>query len=246
MGLIYVNPEGPNGNPDPIAAAKDIRETFARMAMNDEETVALIAGGHSFGKTHGAGPASHVGTEPEGSDIADMGCGWKSTFGTGKGADSITSGLEVTWTKTPTKFSNDFFDHLFGFEWELTRSPAGAHQWQAKGGSETIPDAFDKNKRRLPRHADHRLVAAPGSGLREDLAPLPQESEGIRRRLRARLVQAHASRHGSACAVPRPRSAEGRTDLAGPRCPRPAANPIGDKEVALLKAKDRGDEAVGV
>ena len=151
MGLIYVNPEGPNGNPDPVAAAKDIRETFARMAMDDEETVALIAGGHSFGKTHGAGPATHVGADPEAADIADQGFGWKSTFGTGKGAHAITSGLEVTWTKTPTKFSNDFFEMLFGFEWELVKSPAGAHQWQARGAPAVIPDAFDPSKKHPPR-----------------------------------------------------------------------------------------------
>jgi catalase-peroxidase len=151
MGLIYVNPEGPNANPDPLAAAKDIRETFARMAMDDEETVALIAGGHSFGKTHGAGPASHVGADPESADIAEQGMGWRSSFGTGVGADCITSGLEVTWTKTPTKFSNDFFELLFGFEWELVKSPAGAHQWQAKGAPQIIPDAFDPAKKRAPR-----------------------------------------------------------------------------------------------
>ena len=150
MGLIYVNPEGPNGNPDPIAAARDIRETFARMAMNDEETVALIAGGHSFGKTHGAGPASNVGPEPEAAGLEQQGLGWASTFGTGKGRDAITSGLEVTWTTTPTKWSYDFFKHLFGYEWELTKSPAGAHQWVAKNGTDTIPDAFDAAKRRLP------------------------------------------------------------------------------------------------
>ncbi|MFO1392275.1 MAG: catalase/peroxidase HPI [Steroidobacteraceae bacterium] len=152
MGLIYVNPEGPNGNPDPLAAAKDIRETFARMAMNDEETVALIAGGHTFGKTHGAGPASHVGPEPEAADLELQGLGWKSSFGTGKGGDTITSGLEVTWTTTPTKWSNNFFWNLFGYEWELTKSPAGAHQWVAKGGAGagTIPDAHDKSKRHPP------------------------------------------------------------------------------------------------
>ena len=133
MGLIYVNPEGPNSNPDPIAAAKDIRETFARMAMNDEETVALIAGGHAFGKTHGAGPASHVGPEPEAASIEEQGLGWKNSFGTGKGGDAITSGLEVTWTSTPTKWSNNFFENLFGYEWELTKSPAGAHQWTTEG-----------------------------------------------------------------------------------------------------------------
>lgn len=153
MGLIYVNPEGPNGNPDPVAAAKDIRETFARMAMNDEETVALIAGGHTFGKTHGAGEATHVGVEPEGADITEQGLGWKCDFNTGIGCDTITSGLEVTWTTTPTKWSNNFFWNLFGYEWELTKSPAGANQWKPKGGmgANTVPDAFDQNKRQEPR-----------------------------------------------------------------------------------------------
>ena len=152
MGLIYVNPEGPNGNPDPLAAAKDIRETFARMAMDDEETVALIAGGHTFGKTHGAGPASHVGPEPEAAGIEEQGLGWRSSFGTGKGADAITSGLEVTWTTTPTKWSSNFFWNLFGFEWELTKSPAGAQQWRPKGGAGagTVPYAHDKTKRIAP------------------------------------------------------------------------------------------------
>ncbi|MBN1235021.1 MAG: catalase/peroxidase HPI [Methanotrichaceae archaeon] len=152
MGLIYVNPEGPDGNPDPIAAAKDIREIFARMAMNDEETVALIAGGHSFGKTHGAGPASHVGPEPEAAGIEDQGLGWKSSFGTGKGADTISSGLEVTWTNTPTKWSNNFFRILFNNEWELTKSPAGAHQWKPKDekSTGTVPAAHDPSKRIAP------------------------------------------------------------------------------------------------
>lgn len=150
MGLIYVNPEGPNGNPDPLAAAKDIRETFGRMGMNDEETVALIAGGHTFGKAHGAGPASNVGPEPESAPIEEQGFGWKSSYGTGKGKDAITSGLEVTWTATPTKWSNGFFSLLFNNEWELTKSPAGAHQWVAKNGQEIIPDAFDANKSHLP------------------------------------------------------------------------------------------------
>jgi len=152
MGLIYVNPEGPNGNPDPIAAARDIRETFARMAMDDEETVALIAGGHTFGKTHGAGDAKLVGVEPEGAGIEAQGLGWTSSFGTGIGGDAITSGLEVTWTQTPTQWSNHFFENLFGFEWELTKSPAGAHQWIAKdgAGAGTIPDAHDPSKRRAP------------------------------------------------------------------------------------------------
>ncbi|HAT4914582.1 TPA: catalase/peroxidase HPI [Serratia marcescens] len=150
MGLIYVNPEGPDGNPDPVAAARDIRETFARMAMNDEETVALIAGGHTFGKTHGAGPASNVGADPEAAGLESQGLGWHSTFGTGVGKDAITSGLEVTWTTTPTQWNHDFFRHLFEYEWELSQSPAGAHQWVAKDIGETIPDAFEPNKKRRP------------------------------------------------------------------------------------------------
>jgi len=152
MGLIYVNPEGPNANPDPLASARDIRDTFARMAMNDEETVALIAGGHTFGKTHGAGEATHVGPEPEGADIEHQGLGWASTFGAGKGGDTISSGLEVTWTTTPTKWTNNFLWNLFGYEWELTKSPAGAHQWIPKHGmgANTVPDAHDKSKRHAP------------------------------------------------------------------------------------------------
>jgi catalase-peroxidase len=152
MGLIYVNPEGPNGNPDPLAAARDIRETFARMAMNDEETVALIAGGHTFGKSHGAGDAKLVGAEPEAALIEEQGLGWKSSYGSGLGVDTITSGLEVTWTKTPTKWSNDYFEHLFGYEWELTKSPAGAHQWRPKNGAGagSVPDAHDQSRRHAP------------------------------------------------------------------------------------------------
>ena len=150
MGLIYVNPEGPDGIPDPVAAARDIRETFARMAMNDEETVALIAGGHTFGKTHGAASAENVGAEPEAVDVDSQGFGWHNKFGSGKGADAITSGLEVTWTKTPVQWSNDYFEHLFGFEWELSKSPAGAHQWVAKGAAATIPHAFDASKKLVP------------------------------------------------------------------------------------------------
>ncbi len=152
MGLIYVNPQGPNGNPDPLLAARDIRETFARMAMDDTETVALIAGGHTFGKTHGAGDAKLVGVEPEAAGIAEQGLGWRSNYGSGLAGDCITSGLEVTWTTTPTRWSNNFFENLFGFEWELTKSPAGAHQWTPKGGggAETVPDAHDPSKRRAP------------------------------------------------------------------------------------------------
>jgi catalase-peroxidase len=150
MGLIYVNPEGPNGTPDPLAAAKDIRETFRRMAMNDEETVALIAGGHSFGKTHGAGNSDLVGPEPEGAPLEEQGLGWRSSFGAGKGADAITSGIDVTWTSTPTRWSNGFFENLFGYEWELAKSPAGAHQWVAKNAEASVPDAFDASTKRLP------------------------------------------------------------------------------------------------
>ncbi len=150
MGLIYVNPEGPDGNPDPIAAAKDIRDTFGRMAMNDEETVALIAGGHTFGKTHGAASSEHVDKEPEAEGIEHQGFGWRNSYGSGKGADTITSGLEVTWTTTPTQWSNNFFENLFGFEWELTKSPGGAQQWVAKNAAQIIPDAFDPDKKHLP------------------------------------------------------------------------------------------------
>ena len=150
MGLIYVNPEGPNGHPDPVAAAKDIRETFARMAMDDEETVALIAGGHTFGKTHGAGPATHVGVEPEAAPLEQQGLGWHSSYGSGVGADAITSGLEVTWTTKPTQWSHDYFEILFGHEWVLTKSPAGAHQWVAQGAAPTVPHAFDPAKKQLP------------------------------------------------------------------------------------------------
>ena len=217
MGLIYVNPEGPNGNPDPVAAARDIRETFARMAMNDYETVALIAGGHTFGKTHGAAPATHVGAEPEAALIEDMGLGWKSSFGTGVGRDAIGSGLEVTWTKTPTKWSNNFFENLFGFEWELTKSPAGAYQWKSKddAGAGLIPDAHDPSKRHTAHDAHHRPVTPLRSGLRKNLAPLHGEPGRVRRRLCARLVQADAPRHGSALPLPGQARAQGRAHLAG-------------------------------
>src|SRR5262245_47745477 len=152
MGLIYVNPEGPNGTPDPLAAARDIRETFRRMAMDDEETVALIAGGHTFGKTHGAGDAANVGPEPEGASLQEQGLGWRNAFGTGKGVDTITSGLEGAWTNTPIAWDNSFFEILFGYEWELGRSPAGAQQWKpaAGAGAGTVPDAHDPSRTHAP------------------------------------------------------------------------------------------------
>src|SRR6202012_1877782 len=151
MGLIYVNPEGPDGIPDPVASGRDIRTTFGRMAMDDEETVALIAGGHTFGKTHGASSSDHVGKEPEAAGIEQQGFGWGNSYGSGKGSDTITSGLEVIWTKTPTQWSNDFFEHLFAYDWELTKSPAGAQQWVAKNAANVIPDAYDANKKHLPK-----------------------------------------------------------------------------------------------
>jgi catalase-peroxidase len=236
MGLIYVNPEGPDGKPDPLAAAQDIRETFARMAMGDEETVALIAGGHSFGKTHGAGPATHVGTEPEGAGMADQGLGWRSTFGTGVGVDCITSGLEVTWTRTPTKFSNDFFELLFGFEWELVKSPAGAHQWQAKGAPAIIPEAFDATRKRPPRMLTTDL------SLRFDPA-----YEKISRRFLAD-PQAFANAFARAWFKLTHRDMGPRTRYLGPEVPAEALiwqDPIppvnhtliGEKEIAALKAR---------
>ena len=217
MGLIYVNPEGPNGNPDPVAAAKDIRETFFRMAMNDEETVALIAGGHTFGKTHGAGDPSLVGPEPEGGALEDQGLGWKSKHGTGIGADAITGGPEVTWTQTPTKWSNHFFKNLFENEWELTKSPAGAQAVEGEGrASRRSRTRFDTSKKHVPTMLTTDLVAALRPGLREDLAALLRASGPVRRRVRPRLVQAHAPRHGPDPALPRPAGAEGDADLAGP------------------------------
>ena len=236
MGLIYVNPEGPNGNPDPVAAAKDIRETFARMAMNDEETVALIAGGHTFGKTHGAGPATHVGKEPEAAGLEEQGLGWKSSFGTGKGGDAITSGLEVTWTQTPTKWSNYFFENLFKYEWELTKSPAGAHQWVAKGAAADVPDAHDPSKKRLP------TMLTTDLSLRFDPA-----YEKISRRFYEHPDQ-FADAFARAWFKLTHRDMGPRSRYLGPEVPKeeliwqdpiPAVNHklIGPKEIVLLKAK---------
>ena len=205
MGLIYVNPEGPNGNPDPLAAARDIRETFRRMAMNDEETVALIAGGHTFGKTHGAGPADAVGPDPEAAPIEQQGLGWKSTYGTGVGDDAITSGLEVIWTDTPITWDNSFFRILFGYEWELTASPAGAHQWQPKGGAgaDTVPDPHDPSKRRTP------MMLTTDLSLRLDpiYEPISRrfmtDQAAFADAFRPRVVQADPPRHGPDRALPR-------------------------------------------
>ena len=190
MGLIYVNPEGPNGNPDPVAAARDIRETFRRMAMNDEETVALIAGGHTFGKTHGAAPDSNVGPEPEAAPIEDQGLGWKNRFGTGKAGDAITSGIEVIWTTTPTKWSNDYFKHLFSYEWELTKSPAGANQWKPKNGASagTVPDPFDKSKRQSPSMLTTDLSLRLDPAYEKISQALLRESGSVRRRVRQGVV----------------------------------------------------------
>jgi len=236
MGLIYVNPEGPNGKPDPVASARDIRETFARMAMNDEETVALIAGGHTFGKAHGAGDPSFVGPEPEGAQIEDQGLGWKSKHGTGFGADAITGGPEVTWSQTPTKWSNHFFDNLFKFEWELTKSPAGAQQWQAKGAEATIPDAHDKAKKHVPTMLTTDLA------LRFDPA-----YEKISRRFHAHPEQ-FADAFARAWFKLTHRDMGPIVRYLGPLVPKetliwqdpiPAVNhpPIDDKDIAALKAK---------
>ena len=219
MGLIYVNPEGPNGNPDPLASARDIRETFARMAMNDEETVALIAGGHTFGKAHGAAdPEEYVGPEPEGAPLEEQGLGWRQSYGSGKGADTITSGLEVTWTATPTQWSTSFFDNLFGYEWELTKSPAGANQWQPKdgGGAGTVPGPDAGSAMRPPTMltTDLALRFDPEYGVISQA--LPRAPGAARRRVRAGLVQAHAPRHGPGSALSRSGGAERDADLAGP------------------------------
>jgi catalase-peroxidase len=236
MGLIYVNPEGPNGNPDPVAAARDIRETFFRMAMNDEETVALIAGGHSFGKTHGAGDPSLVGPDPESGALEDQGLGWKSKHGTGIGADAITGGPEVTWTTTPTKWSNNFFWNLFGYEWELTKSPAGAKQWQAKGAGATIPDAFDKTRKHVP------TMLTTDLSLRFD-----PEYEKISRRFMENPDQ-FADAFARAWFKLTHRDMGPRVRYLGPLVPKeeliwqdpiPAVDhpPIGEQDVAALKAK---------
>jgi catalase-peroxidase len=236
MGLIYVNPEGPNGKPDPVAAARDIRETFARMAMNDEETVALIAGGHTFGKTHGAGPATHVGPEPEAAGLEAQGLGWKSTYGTGKGADTITSGLEVTWTQTPTQWSNYYLENLFHYEWELTKSPAGAHQWVAKDAPEIIPDAHDPSRKHKP------TMLTTDLSLRFDPA-----YEKIARRFLKHPDQ-FADAFARAWFKLTHRDMGPRARYLGPEVPKeeliwqdpiPAVNHklIGEKEIALLKGK---------
>jgi catalase-peroxidase len=216
MGLIYVNPEGPNGNPDPIAAAKDIRETFFRMAMNDEETVALIAGGHTFGKTHGAGDPSLIGPEPESGALEDQGLGWKSKYGTGFGADAITGGPEVIWTTTPTRWSNNFFWNLFGYEWELDDEPGGREAVARQGRRRNDSRRVRQQQEACAEDADDRPVAALRPGLRENLAALPRKSGSVRGRLRACVVQADASRHGPPRALPRSAGAEGNANLAGP------------------------------
>ncbi len=216
MGLIYVNPEGPHGNPDPVAAGHDIRQTFGNMAMDDEETVALIAGGHAFGKTHGAGPAENNGPEPEAAPHgACMGLGWKNSYRSGKGPDTITSGIEITWTQTPTQWSNHFLENLYSFEWELEKSPAGANQWVAKDAEDVIPDAYDGAKHR-PTDAHHRPGAALRPDLRADLPPLQGQPGRVRRRVRPGLVQADPPRHGPGRAVSRPRGTQRGAALAGP------------------------------
>ena len=238
MGLIYVNPEGPNGNPDPLGSARDIRETFARMAMNDEETVALTAGGHTFGKTHGAGAASHVGVEPEGADIEDLGLGWKSTYESGVGVHAITSGLEGAWTPTPTKWDNSYFETLFGYEWELTKSPAGAHQWKPKGdaGAGTVPDAHDPGKRHAP------MMSTADMAMRMDPA-----YEKISRRYMAN-PQEFADAFARAWFKLTHRDMGPRPRYLGPLVPKeeliwqdpiPAVNHplVDDKDIAALKAK---------
>ena len=219
MGLIYVNPEGPNGKPDPLAAARDIRETFARMAMNDEETVALIAGGHTFGKTHGAAdPSKYVGPEPEGAGIEEQGLGWKSSFGSGNGGDAISSGLEVAWTTTPTKWSNNFFDNLFGYEWELTKSPAGAHQWTPKNGAGagTVPDAHDPSKRHAPIDADHRPRPAVRPAYEKISRRFHENPDQFADAFARAWFKLTHRDMGPIVALSRPAGSEGAAALAGP------------------------------
>jgi catalase-peroxidase len=228
MGLIYVNPEGPDGNPDPVASGRDVRETFGRMAMNDEETVALIAGGHTFGKAHGAGDPALVGPEPEAAPIEAQGLGWINQFGSGKGVHTTTSGIEGAWKPNPTTWDNGYFDMLFGYEWELTKSPAGRQAVGAKDcrPEHLIPDAHDPSQE-APADDDHRRpVAAHRSGLREDFAPLPSGPADLRRRLRPRLVQADAPRPRPESPLPRSGSAGGSAGLAGPGA---GAGPSGDR-----------------
>ena len=212
MGLIYVNPEGPNGKPDPVAAAIDIRETFARMAMNDEETVALIAGGHTFGKAHGAAdPNKYVGREPEAAGIEEQGLGWKNSFGSGKGVDTISSGLEGAWTRNPAKWDNDYLENLFKYEWELTKSPAGAQQWTPKDGAaaEHRSGCARPEEEARTHHVHDGPLAANGPDLREDFPALPRESAGVRGRFLEGLVQTDAPRHGPDFAVSWPARSQG-------------------------------------
>ena len=239
MGLIYVNPEGPNGKPDPVAAARDIRETFRRMAMNDEETVALIAGGHSFGKTHGAAPATHVGPDPEGGNLEEQGFGWKGGYETGTGAHAITSGLEVTWTTTPVKWNNDFFKHLFEYRVGADRESGGREAVEAEerrrcGDRSARPRPVEEDR---AGHDDHGPRPSGRSGLREDLAPLLREPAGVRRRLREGVVQADPPRHGADHALPRPRGSQGAADSGRTRCPPVTHELIDAKDIASLKEK---------
>jgi catalase-peroxidase len=229
--------EGPNGNPDPVAAARDIRETFSRMAMNDEETVALIAGGHSFGKTHGAGDPSLIGPEPEGGAIEDQGLGWKSRHGTGFGADAITGGPEVTWTRTPTKWSNDFFDNLFKYEWELTKSPAGAKQWKAKNAPATIPDAFDNKKKHVPTMLTTDLSLRFDPAYEKISRRFYEHPGSVGGCICPRLVQAHAPRHGADRALSRPARAKGDAVVAGPD---PCRGSSADRGAGYCVAEDEG------
>ncbi len=218
MGLIYVNPEGPNGNPDPLAAAHDIRETFARMAMDDEETVALIVGGHTFGKCHGANSADDVGPEPEGCPVHAQGLGWHNTHGTGVGADAVTSGIEGAWTNNPKQWDNGFLDNLYAYDWELTTSPAGAHQWTPKDpeAQGTVPDAHDASTRHAPMMLTTDLALRFDPVYAPDLEALPRAPRGARRRVRQGLVQAAPPRHGTGVALPRPVGARAAA-VAGPR-----------------------------